>query len=294
MRIFCYGLFALGALVSLLGLLGALHPAGDSFAVLRPACVGGFLLLVLLCLVARLRTLSLASLGAAVILASSIAISVFPRAGSGTAEITLYQKNMLFVNADWRAVAADIRAMQPDVITLQEVSERNLPILADLADLYPSQQFCPFAAVGGVAVLSRFPVHADGGTCPDAPGLAVLRVAGPTGPLWLMSLHLHWPWPMGQAAQAAKVETLLARLNGPRAMGGDFNMIPWSHRLRSLSNAAQGSRAGPAHITFSLGRNDTLYPMPIDHVIGPEGGDLTRRPRLGSDHFGLFARLPLR
>lgn len=299
MRAICYGFFGLGTLVSLAGFLGAVHPAGDSFAVLRPACVAGFLALVLVCLIARFRRLGVASLMSAVLLAGTILIEVAPGARAITAagappQITLYQKNMLFVNRDWREIAADIRALEPDVVTLQEVSARNRPILDDLADLYPHQQFCSFSGVGGTAVLSRLPPHIDGGTCPAVRGLAVLRAQGPKGPVWLMSLHLHWPWPYGQAAQARAVETFLDGTDGPRVLGGDFNMIPWSHRLRRLEGTAHGQRAGPAQITFSVNLDGlSLYPMPIDHVIGPRGGDLTRRPRLGSDHFGLLARLPL-
>ncbi|MBL4557022.1 MAG: hypothetical protein JKP98_07320 [Rhodobacteraceae bacterium] len=62
-------------------------------------------------------------------------------------------------------------------------------------------------------------------------------------------------------------------------LGGDFNMVPWSHGVRALARAAGGSVARPALST----RPVRGMPLPIDHVIAPGGQrDPPAAARLGS------------
>ena len=200
-------------------------------------------------------------------------------------------------------MAEDILASRADFVTLQELHQRNRPILGTLRDTYPHQHFCPFAAVGGIAVLSRYPGIPGQTVCAEGAGLAAMQVATPDGPLWVVSLHLHWPYPYRQAIQVADLLPLLEGLEGPVVLGGDFNMVAWSHAVRAIASATRTENAGHVGGTFALshtvGGENILARMPrlpIDHVLIPEDAarqSVERRPRLGSDHHGIKARFAL-
>ncbi len=139
-----------------LGYSGALHPAGDSFAVFRPqiAIATGLAAVAVFGLGARAWAavaLACAILAGLPILLTSAATDT--PGGS----ILLYQKNMLFINRDLAALQADIRDADPAVLTLQEVSDRNRSMLTALQDILPHQMVCPFRAEGGTAIATKLP-----------------------------------------------------------------------------------------------------------------------------------------
>ncbi len=266
------------------GFAGALHPIGDSLSVFRPQVL--VLLATASGLLWGLRMGVWAALGAVFVLVAGLPLLVDPKQRPAGASVTLYQKNMLVSNPDLGPLEADIRAMAPDVLTLQEVSVKNRPILNALSDLLPYQQFCHFGGVGEVAVASRFPV-VEPGIC--AKGLAALHVDGPGGPMWLVSVHLRWPWPYQQAKDLAEILPQIAALDGPVLIAGDFNMVRWSHALAEVRRAARVLAAG--RILGSFPQFAPLATLPIDQVMSPGGGQVEMRPLLGSDHYGLFATL---
>lgn len=278
----------LAALPLLGGYLGWLHPLGDSLAVFRAQ---GAALLALLALAAwgfgAVRA-GRAGLALALIAALPLAWAYLAPQTPG-ADLTLYQKNMLFRNSDLAGLAADIRAAAPDVLTLQEVSEANKPLMAELSDILPHQLWCPFRAVGGPAIATRLQPVAGQEIC--AKGLAAMKVAGPKGPLWLVSIHLHWPWPYGQSAHVAELLPVLEEMEAPVVMAGDFNMVRWSDAMAAMRAVAGATLAGPVRGTYT-GFAPVLV-LPIDHVLSPGGGQVEARPGLGSDHLGLLARLSL-
>jgi endonuclease/exonuclease/phosphatase (EEP) superfamily protein YafD len=126
-----------------------------------------------------------------------------------------------------------------------------------------------------------------------APGLAAMQVlvtdSQGQSPVWIVSVHLHWPWPHTQQDHVAVLLPVLAGLEGSVVMGGDFNMVRWAHSVRQMAVAARATPAGPSSGTY-LGFAP-LMRLPIDHVFSPGGGRLELRPPLGSDHLGLLALL---
>ena len=126
--------------------------------------------------------------------------------------------------------------------------------------------------------------------CEAASGMAAMQVETPDGPVWVVSLHLHWPYPMGQAAQVRSLVPQLESLSGPVVLGGDFNMVPWSHAMRVIARATASKRIGVPQYSLPLKR---LYTLPIDHVLvnrNAKPAITEKRPLLGSDHFGVLAR----
>ncbi len=279
--------------------LGALHPIGDSLAVFRPWLLA---LAALVVAVLLLRGHKGAALGGlAVVLASGATLlRAWLPAGAPAAHeaaaFTHYQKNMSYRLADPAPLIADIRAIAPDFITLQEVTPSNARLLAELAGEYPATHECPFAAVGGVVVASRWPKIAGSGRCGSGRGMTAMQVETPIGPVWVIAIHLHWPWPFAQPAQArviaADIAALLAEDPAPVVIGGDFNMVPWSRLMGMMERATGARRIGGVMPSFPLPGIGAK--IAIDHVLASTGGGrLERRARLGSDHHGIVARLQL-
>jgi endonuclease/exonuclease/phosphatase (EEP) superfamily protein YafD len=269
------------------GYAGALHPIGDSLAVFRAQGAAGLLAMALFAWPVGLRTLAGLSGVIAAVTAAPLLLA-YAQAGS-PGEFTLYQKNLLFQNDDLPAMAADIGAASPAMITLQEVSVPNMALLEALSDTYPTQHFCNFSGVGGTAVLTRYPPVPGTETC--AHGLTALQVTTEAGPVWLISIHQYWPWPYQQAAQNANLVGVIAGLTGPKVIGGDFNMVPWSHAMAGIAAAGDVRFAGPVRGTYR--QFGPLLGLPIDHVLTPLGGTTELRPLAGSDHHGLLVRFAL-
>lgn len=289
---------ALGAGVAA-GYLGALHPLGDSLAVFRLPLAALFALVVIWAPWPRrvrwpLAALSLGAM-AQITLPMLLVDPPSQRPGQG---IVLYQQNLLFSrspsrDAGWLEMVA--RAA-PDVVTLQEVSARNQMLLRALAETHPHQHYCDFAAIGGVAVLSRYPAIDGTRLCAARDGLAAMQVETGQGAVWLVSVHLHWPFPYGQPAQVDRLIPVLEALQGPVILGGDFNAVSWSQTMRRMADAIGGARVPHGEASFRL----PLIGMPvtIDHVLSNLEGQFQglgqaglSMPKAGSDHHGILAFL---
>lgn len=290
-------LSVLGALV--VGLvvasyLGAVHGLGDSLAVVRPVSAALAVVLGGLLLGVRRRRGGLLAIAAGLFAGVPVIVSSLPAGDGDGGAYHVYQKNLSFRLADPAPLIADIAGEAPDFVTLQEVTTRTRAVMTGLVDVLPSQHLCPFAAVGGVAVLSRWPMIAGTAHCAEDDGLAAMQVATPDGPVWIVSIHLHWPFPYRQAEQLARLMPALAALTGPIVIGGDFNMVPWSHTLHAVARVTASERAGS--VTYSLPMAGGWITLPIDHVLVPRGKGATHARRLallGSDHHGVLAGFAL-
>ncbi|NHF74145.1 endonuclease/exonuclease/phosphatase family protein [Paracoccus xiamenensis] len=261
---------------------GRFHPLGDSLAVFRPAMA--LAMLVLAFAFRRWWRLGVLALGLAAI--GPILWMMRPGLSVDPA-ITVYQKNLLFNRGEATALIEDFRASGAEVILLQELSERNLPIAEAMRDSHRYQILCPAHSVGRVAILSVYPLSDE--YCAENAGFTSARVQHPAGAFTAVALHLHWPYPFGQEAQVNRAMADLAGMARPMILGGDFNMVPWAGAPGRIARATDTRIAGPIRPTLFV----KAYPLPIDHVLVPAGTDavLERRPRLGSDHYGVLARI---
>lgn len=282
-----------GALV-LLSFAGVLHPFGDSLAVLRwqLAALCGVLALVGW---GRQRPgLALMVVSLAVLMSVGWAW-LRPQADRKDGDILVYQKNLSFSLPDIAPLVADIRAVAPDVVMVQEIADGNAALMQQIAGILPYQIVCPFHRIGAVGLATRLPpiAGADPICLPDD-GVAGLMVMGPDGPLWLLSAHFYWPWPRGQMDQVTRLGPVLTGLDAPVIVAGDFNMVPGGASLRLLRGQTGTTRLGRVKNSFAaLG---PLFPLPIDHIFVPEGseGGTELRGKFLSDHGGLlgWVRLP--
>ena len=281
---------ALLSLAALATWAGPLHPAADSLAVLRvPLVASAALALIWSSWPRRVRW---PVTGLCMLTLAQVVGLKWQAPDAG--DFTVYQKNLWYGNGQAAALSADIIAQAPDVITLQEVSAHNRSLLDRLRRLYPHQHIC-MSHGWGVAVLSRHPVVQGSEMCSTGRGLAGVQVASPQGPVWVISVHLLWPWPHDQRQQAERMEQRVAELKGPVVLSGDFNMVPWGSDVRRLVRATGVRRAGPLFPTYHLGPQGwpISVPLPLDHVYATGGGRAGARPLLGSDHVGVLARVHL-
>ncbi|WP_420959591.1 endonuclease/exonuclease/phosphatase family protein [Brucella sp. IR073] len=282
-----------------LGFLGRLHPALDSFSHFRAhiAVVMGLLALplfftalwregamVLLLSVSAFAT----TLGAAQGLLSGAAKA---EAGEkGEAHYSLIQLNLLYNNPDPAEVLRMIAREKPDIITFEEVSDEWAEKLELLKGRYPYQQVC--RSIGwGVAILSRRP-FAEGGEagCAGRGLMAFARFDLGGAPLTVVALHLRWPWPYGQPRDIPLLEPHLARQDAPLIVAGDFNAVPWSNAVRRIE-AASGthhiSGIGPSYAPPQLARLTRYIGLPIDQILVSPGVGVARIASLSpvaSDH----------
>lgn len=267
-----------------IGFLPNLHRATDTISLLRP----GF---GLMCLIGLgfsrsiLMRLALGIAGLAALL--TVAPPFFPQAPG--ADLRLYSKNILASNTQMSRLAEDIIEAAPDVVMLQEVSTANDGLLRKLRARFPHQHLCRFSGWSGIAVLSRHPFSGPP-KCSDWRAVAAAPIMIGGQEVWIVSLHIHWPWPFQSAEAEVAAAGVLTSLQGPTVIAGDFNMLPWTQRVQRIARMTGTRLAGPARFTFSR-RN---IPLPIDLVLAPGGGQVRMRPLIGSDHAGVVADISLK
>lgn len=284
-------LFFLPFVGLILGQLGWFHTAFDSIGVFREALLFCSLASVLYFFLRRKWFILGPLVGYCVFLGFTVWPQGIVTGVPSSNMLTVYQKNILFNNYDREPLVDDIVKSGAGFVTLQEVSPKNMGYLDLLKRQYQSSNHCRFATVGGVAVLSSFPMVS--GTKGCGAGVAYMQVETSNGPYWIVSVHLYWPWPHGQEPQADRILAQLQKLSGPMIIGGDFNMVTWSHRLSEFEKTLDVTAVGGVHRSYDLGGS---LGLPFDHVLHTRRagiGDANLRPKFGSDHRGILARLPL-
>ena len=277
---------ALSALVVAGSYLGALHPLGDSLAVFRPHATLALGLSALALIPLRAWRAALLALALALVAGLPILAAALPTpAPDGT--LRVYAKNILFGRGDTPELLADIRDSDPDILLIQELSATRGILLDALADSHPHRHICQFSPSSGIAILSRWPLSEP--HCSVHRTLAAARVASPEGPVWAISTHFLWPFPFDQRHALDHELAFLQSLDGPVIVGGDFNMAPWGQTVRDVAQATGTDRIGPLHVTIA----PRGIPLAIDHILTTGEGTTTRRPRFGSDHYGLLAEIAL-
>lgn len=276
------GWLALGVL--LYGFCGRWFESADSIALLRPLAALGVLVAAI---AVRHRFTRIMFAACGLVALASVAVFLWPSSVSQTEpSLRVYSKNLLALNTRIEDLAQDIRAAEPDVVMLQEVSDVNSALIEELSDELPYAHMCRFPAWIGIAVLSRTPFTAPP-LCSDQRAVAAAQVAVDGREFWAVSVHIPWHWPgPGSAGEDAALR-VISQLEGPVLLAGDFNSFPWTHRVRRLAAAAGGEVLGPMRPTYHL----RGVPLFLDHVIAPNGGRVQTRPRIGSDHLGLVAEL---
>jgi endonuclease/exonuclease/phosphatase family metal-dependent hydrolase len=151
------------------------------------------------------------------------------------------------------AIESTLRALDPDVVALQEVwddGDRNQAALLGgalgLHHVYSANREMDGVRFGN-AVLSRWPITGDESVPLPAPpeldeGRNVLRadVDGPRGPLQVFSTHLNWRYDHSHVRQEqvgaiAEFVRAAPKRSFPPIVCGDFNALPDSDEIRMMT-----------------------------------------------------------
>jgi endonuclease/exonuclease/phosphatase (EEP) superfamily protein YafD len=214
----------------------------------------------------------------------------------------LLQLNLRFDNKTPEQVLSLIGRVQPDVITLNEVSAAWQPRLKHISAMYPYAIVCDAPRrVGGVAIVSRRPIAVgEAGKCLDDGSFATAPINFGGRRLQVAALHLQWPWPFKQAAQLDGLGGPLDGLGHTALLAGDLNAATWSATVRRVEadgGLVHVAGIGPSWLDRRL--PDAFRPyagLPIDQVMAK--GDIVilsakTLEAVGSDHLPVLVEFSL-
>ncbi len=213
------------------------------------------------------------------------------------------------VNADnqhYDKLIALVRAENPDLLFVQEMSYGWAEALRALDDAYPYRSVTPRHDYWGIALYSKYPLEnivADSPVEPEAPQIRADAIIDGRR-VHLMNVHLAPPraeWMVDlRYKHYAWAEQYLSKMKdqGPLIIAGDFNSSPWSPlyadlvRTGGLTNARQGYGLLPSWYPLA-GR---WFLIPLDQICGA-GGVSFSGIHLGSvidsDHIPVITEITL-
>ena len=206
-------------------------------------------------------------------------------------------------------VIAWLATRPADVVALEELPEGMARQLRALKDVYRHQFIIEpgarlnsevYAGHESLAVLSIHPITARGVVRPSGQGklslLAQISVPGAEDP-WIVVVHPSNP--ASPARLSARdsylldLAELIAELEGPVIVAGDFNVTPYAPTFALFLSASRTSTARDFPATWP----SILGPLgiPIDHVLVRDARltNLEAFPSMGSDHRALKAGILL-
>ena len=226
-------------------------------------------------------------------------ISAQATAGSdmsdGDAAVRIVFSNLFIRNDDTGKFVAWLKVSEPDVVVATEVSPRHVAQMAGAMAEFPFRMLEPRRHPFGMVVYSRYPISGEAvtelaGDTPPArvPIMASVDVETPAGMLHVAGFHLFPPMTPQRLAwrneQLAIAGGVLAEVDAPKLVVGDFNATPWSAGLRAFQS--QNDLTGfNARATWPVWLG--FAGIPIDHAFVSRDVRILKietGPDIGSDH----------
>ena len=291
------GMLCAAPLVGLDGYLGELAASWRPHVALALPICAAMVLAVRARLLAGLLVALAVALGADVLRTESNSAQATARRDmrDDDAAVRVAFSSLFIRNDDTGKLVAWLKVSDPDVVVATEVSPRRVAQMAEAMVEFPFRMLEPREHPFGMVVYSRYPISGEtvteltGGTPPArVPIMLTVDVETPAGLLHVAGLHLFPPMTPQRLAwrneQLAIAGDVLAEVDAPKLVVGDFNATPWSAGLRAFrsENDLSGfnTRATwPVWLGFAG--------IPLDHafvsrdlrIFGIETG-----PDIGSDH----------
>lgn len=310
LKISLWGILTVGALWAgagtVAGFLGPLAWWLDLFSHFRVQYALFFAFLALCCAVAKRWKAALAALAICPINVAVFAPLFIPYRDNPTPSGPAYRAMMMNVNVsagnpEW--VAKRIEEESPDILLLEEVSDRWIEELDAATAKYPYRTIQTRGDPFGIALYSRYPwkkseiVYLGEARLPSV--YAEIELGA--GTVTVVGTHPVCP-ANGKASalrndQLAKIPEFLRRFNGPVVLLGDLNTTPWSYHFQSLLRDAglkDSSRGRGIQPTWPTHRWPLL--IPIDHFLY-RGGIAVVSKRIGrktgSDHYPVIVEFAI-
>jgi endonuclease/exonuclease/phosphatase (EEP) superfamily protein YafD len=222
-------------------------------------------------------------------------------AGSHGPTIKLLSANVLFENHSATRLLEIVREESPDVVLLLEYTPEWARMIDELRTAYPHRVEVPAERAYGIALFSRYDFDGAAAFALGEKPAIEARLLTPSGPLELIGVHLLSPTSPGRGEarnrQLDELATRVARVSGPLAVAGDFNITPYSPFFQdwlartALTDTRRGRAVSPSWPTML-----PLVAIPIDHcAVSHEVTIVAHRrlPAFGSDHYPILAELAL-
>lgn len=218
--------------------------------------------------------------------------------------LTVLVLNLDATNDDHAAVAELVRARQPDVFAVLELTETWQTALEKSLGAYDERLVEVREGSFGVGLYSRLPLSETAALSPSESRNPLLTgtVAGPFGPVRLALLHPEVP----STSTDARTHLTLVRAAaeaategaGAGAVLGDLNTTPWSARFDELLGfGLEDTREGYGLQASWPSFLPEAFRIPIDHVLVTPGLAAVERevgPGVGSDHLPVWVELAAR
>jgi endonuclease/exonuclease/phosphatase (EEP) superfamily protein YafD len=208
--------------------------------------------------------------------------------------------NVESTNRNFAALIGLVREENPDVVIIQEATERWIDHLHVIEERFPYAKALPRPGGVGIALYSRIPVERFDVVplgSERLPGL-LARVHLGSGVLSLATAHprppLHRHTFRHRNEQLRDTAAMVQALPGPKILVGDLNTSLWSPyyaqlmRQTGLVNAREGFGVVPTWPTFMPG---PFLMIPIDHCLVSQDIRVIRLRagrNIGSDHLPLI------
>jgi len=217
--------------------------------------------------------------------------------GAPVAQFRFLSFNVLTGNARASELVDAVLADRPEVVLVMETPgiEEHL---GRMADVYPYRLGCERTEVCDISLYSQLPIE-DGGIQLFRPlnreRLVTARVRVDGQPVTIVGAHLTKPYDDVVVWQEiTTLRRLLATIEGPVVLAGDFNSAIWTQTVGSLMEEAQlvPGPSTPATWPVRLGP----LGVPIDNMFTRDNArilTLESGESYGSNHRPLWARIGL-
>lgn len=301
-------LCVLGLIVGvLLGYLGALHPALDTFSHFRLHAGVGLVLCVIILVrfkwfIVAIPTLLIGCM-AIYTSASGTVFSATPlKPDTSKPVYSLLHFNVYWINKQREAVIDRIIELDPDLISLTEAASRWTRHINRLDEKWPYLSHCAESGKrGGVRFYSKWPLDKSDEYCGPYGSFAKTDVISPEGIKFTSgSVHLRWPWPASGPEQLQTITPQLNKIGDNALLAGDFNAVTWSHALKHFAAASNMQIVKGIGSTWMIDLLPLKYTwwagLPIDNVL--QKGNVrvlsaTTLEDMGSDHLPVLVKFQL-
>jgi len=218
-------------------------------------------------------------------------------------QIELMLANVYSGNTNTRALIELIEAKQPDIVFLQEVTDRWAAAMDALQISYPHRYAIARSDNFGIAVYARDPLLSVEKIDSPPSGFPTLVLRQSVAGRTVNFVTTHPIPPLGKDGfdarneQLASIAAVINSITGPKVLVGDLNTTMWGHHYDRLEQdtGLRNARYGfgivptwPRQLPFAM--------IPIDHcLVSKEFAvvDIDSGPSIGSDHLPLTVTLAL-